>query len=170
MVASPRARLSSELFTKTDVDGPEARGFSIPISVLNAPARRDLTAGSATQGQHLVDTLGIWPDSFIGTLRNLTFAVAAGGTTCASRSRWLLSWDSSNAFTHVRSRMPDEDERLPLRFDGLIDRKIEGAAMAIVCPLGRRVNQFEMSATDGPVYHGSLERFIGEELTGNDSR
>src|SRR6056297_54327 len=69
--------VAAELFSKSDVPGLEARGFSIPPSILNG--RRDLEAGSATKGDDLVatDLLG---DSFIATLRNQPVALRAGAT------------------------------------------------------------------------------------------
>lgn len=43
--------------------------------------RRDLTAGSSTKGQDVVDTLGLRPESFIDLLRNAIIVESAGATT-----------------------------------------------------------------------------------------
>lgn len=58
--------------------GRQAQGFMIPDDVT---FKRDLTAGSATQGQDVVDTLGLRPESFIDLLRNAQLVETAGATT-----------------------------------------------------------------------------------------
>lgn len=57
--------------------GRTPQGFLVPDDVT---FQRDLTAGSATKGQDVVDTLGLRPESFIDLLRNVQQVEAAGAT------------------------------------------------------------------------------------------
>lgn len=57
--------------------GRTAQGFMIPDDV---SFKRDLTAGSSTQGADVVDTLGLRPESFIDLLRNVQVVEQAGAT------------------------------------------------------------------------------------------
>lgn len=62
-----------------DKAGKAARGIFVPMDILKAPAKRDMTVGTATAGGHTVAT-NLLSGSFIELLRNRSVLDRAGAT------------------------------------------------------------------------------------------